>query len=118
MAGRELTNTEAMKRVDYRLWFTDKIMNEYLPSFEKRYKLAKNEGEKKYVLDEAGACVLNYALMVYYLYERMPQFRKAIDSDSELRMNFGTMKKWLDARGAKKGADEYVDNAIVTALSS
>lgn len=118
MTGQELTPKDAMKRADYRLWFTDKIVNEYLPSFEKRYKAAKNEDERKYVMDEANMCVLNYSLMVYYLYEMVPHFKKAIDTSTELKKNFSTIKRWLDENDARKGADEYVDEVIVSALTS
>ncbi len=119
MAGREITDpSEAVKRVDYRAWFSDSVVNGYLASFSKRYARAKGEGEKKEISDEANRCVLNYALLVYHLYEKSPNFKKSIVSDGELKRNFIAIKKWLDTTGAKKGADDYVDEMIAAALAA
>lgn len=109
MKGKEITDiNEALKRVDYRMWFTDDLVNSYLPSFEKKYAKLKNESEKKDVLNEATLCVLNYSLLVYHIYENSLTFRKAIQTDPKLNGNFNMIKEWLDGTKAKSGVDEFI----------
>jgi hypothetical protein len=104
---------EALTRVDYRDWFTDTIVNNYLPSFEKRYKTV-NEEDKEDVFEEAKVCILNYSLLVYYIYPNSEEFRKAVDGNPELKRNFRTISTWLEGMDARKYADDFVADLIAS----
>jgi len=104
---------EALTRVDYRDWFTDTIVNNYLPSFEKRYKTV-NEEDKEDVFEEAKVCILNYSLLVYYIYPNSEKFRKAVDGNPELSRNFRTISTWLEGMDARKYADEFMADLIAS----
>ncbi|MBU0586545.1 hypothetical protein KJ780_03465 [Candidatus Micrarchaeota archaeon] len=100
---------EAINHVDYLYWFKDEMIEKYISSFGKRQKLAP-KSRKDAIVREAGSCVLNYALFVYYLYPNDPVFKKKIKNNPELLKNFKEVKKWLDTNKGKKFADEFIKN--------
>lgn len=94
------------------------MVKEYLPSFNQRWKKAKNGKEMQLILKEATMVVLDYSVLVYYMYEKSAELRNAVKNSKELKGNFDSVKKWLDAEGTKKYAASYVETVAAAAKNS
>ncbi len=116
MKGKLITDPiEALKAMPYEAWFSDAMIKQYFPLFNERYQQAKEE-EKESVLMEMNNCIMNYAVMTYYVYGFNPNFRKAIDGSREYSSNFKLMKSWLDDHNGRKIADGFVEDVILATI--
>jgi len=91
---------------DYRVFFTDAACRKYFPKvWSDLAKTGKTTGSAEGMVTIATI----YATLVYYIYPNKPEFKEAIEANSELSSNFIMMKRWVDDSGYRKLADRFVD---------
>jgi hypothetical protein len=107
-----ITNLQgALQHVDYRIWFTNAMAKEYMNSLSIRLK-ESSETEKKAALVESAMAVTVYSFLIYQLYPKKSELRKAIIQDPELSSNFVAMKSMLDKSEGKKAAEVFLNSVI------
>jgi hypothetical protein len=71
-----------------------------------------SETEKKAALVESAMAVTVYSFLIYQLYPKKSELRKAIIQDPELSSNFVAMKSMLDKSEGKKAAEVFLNSVI------
>jgi len=113
MRLKEMNDPSRLHALDYTYLFSDEIARDYFYGLGAGYHTARSQQEKEKIKDAALTCALIYPHLVYMVYEADPRFRKAIDSNPELKRNFQEKKGWLDANGGRKCADDFIAQLVL-----
>ncbi len=101
----------ALRHVDYRIWFTNAMAKAYMGRLSTHLK-ESSENDKTQALTESAMAVTVYSFLIYQLYPKKPELRKAISQDPELSSNFAAMKSLLDKSEGKKAAEVFLNSVL------
>ncbi len=107
MENAESFAGDSLTKIPYKSFFTDAVSKGYLSAMQIAFYEASSP-EKASIIEQLSSLMTVYSLLVYKLYSSSPAFRKEIDSSSELKSNFKSVKEMLDANRGEKLADEFI----------
>jgi hypothetical protein len=103
--GSAMSMQEALKSVDYKMWFTDEYAKDYLEMLQKGFLHSHIQGRLS-ILDQTSTLLAMYSILIYKLYPVHDELRNEIESDQQLKANFQMIKGWLDQNDGDRIADE------------